>query len=422
MSPNDDRLEELGRKIGSNLGPGPDAERLFFQQSAILAAAGRRRRNAARFTLAVLATAGAVFGLLMLLTPPEERFGFRVKGEQPYGSRVLLQAAAENLPVDFEDGSRVEILAGSAAQILESSPRRVELRLASGAIAANIHRAEERSWSIRAGPYSVFVVGTEFSVSWRPERAEIEISVARGAVRVAGPGVAEETTVATGERWVRADKDRTPVAEVTPDPAKDTASRMAVTRPAPASLPPETGESSPNDAAAAKLADAPAGRDAILHEESPLTAWRLLHHVGEYRSALAAVGDSFEDLLVSLGADDLWRLAETCRLARDSSRAVRALEAFRGRFPQSPRSRLAAFLLATVALELAQEPAAALTWFERYLEEAPRGPLVEEALGRSIQAALDAGQPDKARDAARRYLDEFTNGPYADDARALLSR
>lgn len=422
MSQQGDRLEELGRKIRSDLGPAPDAERLFYQQSAILAAAGRRRRSAARFTLSVLATAGAVFGLLMLLAPPEERFGFRVKGEQPQGSRVILQATSESLPVDFDDGSRVELLAGSAAQILESSPRRVEVRLSSGAVTANIRRADARIWSIRAGPYGVLVVGTEFSVSWRPERSEIEVSVARGAVRVEGPGVAEETIVAAGERWVRADDGQTPAAEKTLAAGKGTALRVASVRPEPGPLPPEPGASPSRDVPSVEPDDSPAGRTSAPHEESSLTAWRLLHHVGEYRSALAAVGDSFEDLLVSLAADDLWRLTETCRLARDSSRAIRALEAFRKRFPQSPRSRLAAFLLAIVTLELERDPAAALTWFERYREEAPRGPLAEEALGRSIRAALDAGRLDKARDAARRYLDEFSNGPYADDARALLSQ
>lgn len=414
MSRNDDRLLELGRRIARELGTGPDAERQFFQQSAILVAAARRRFRVARFTIPVLATAGVVFGLLMLLAPPEDRFGFRVKGEQPQGATVFLQAGAESLPVDFDDGSRVEILAGSAARIVESSPRRVEVSLSSGTVAADIRRAGARSWSIRAGLYTVSVVGTEFSVSWAPERAKIEVAVSRGTVRVEGPELTAARILSAGERFSQS-APRMEVAQKTSSPIAKNAP-AGLPRPAP---PPSPIPGAPPPAGRG-ISEPYPSRSASQEEDSPLVAWRLLHHVGEYRSALAAVGDSFEDLLVSLGADDLWRLAETCRLARDSSRAHRALEAFRRRFPQSPRSQLAAFLLATVALDLERDPAAALTWFERYLEEAPRGPLAEEALGRSIQAALDAGRTDKARDAARRYLDEFPNGSYADRARALL--
>ena len=50
---------------------------------------------------------------------------------------------------------------------------------------------------------------------------------------------------------------------------------------------------------------------------------------------------------------------------------------------------------------------------DRYLAEAPQGPLAAEALGRRMVALRHLGEVEACRKAARDYLRRFPSGPYA---------
>ena len=64
----------------------------------------------------------------------------------------------------------------------------------------------------------------------------------------------------------------------------------------------------------------------------------------------------------------------------------------------------------------------AANWFETYLREQPSGPLMGDAFGRLMEARLRSGDGAGARASAEQYLRRFPEGPYASEARGILSR
>jgi hypothetical protein len=61
----------------------------------------------------------------------------------------------------------------------------------------------------------------------------------------------------------------------------------------------------------------------------------------------------------------------------------------------------------------------ALSWYERYLEEAPSGAYASEALGREMIVTQELMGAAAARMVAEDYLHRFPSGTYAGAARAL---
>ncbi len=152
-------------------------------------------------------------------------------------------------------------------------------------------------------------------------------------------------------------------------------------------------------------------------------SWRVMFDQGRFseghaeamqRGAYGAVAMSRWPL------PELWALASVARLSRDAKHARHALETLRDRFPGTGRARMAAFLLGRVAIDLESDPAFASRWFEIYLLEDPSGSLVEEALGRLIDAHAKSGQNIAAQRAATRYLDLYPEGTFAALARVQV--
>jgi hypothetical protein len=100
--------------------------------------------------------------------------------------------------------------------------------------------------------------------------------------------------------------------------------------------------------------------------------------------------------------------------------ARRALLAQRRRFAGSPRAADAAFFLGRLDENGGRGHAPALAWYERYLDEAPRGSYVAEALGRKMIAVEQLHGAAAARNVAEQYVRSFPRGSYAGAAQALL--
>ena len=98
----------------------------------------------------------------------------------------------------------------------------------------------------------------------------------------------------------------------------------------------------------------------------------------------------------------------------------RALLAQRRRFPGSPRAADAAFFLGRLDENGGRGHGPALAWYERYLDEAPRGSYVAEALGRKMIAVEELHGAGAARNVAEQYILRFPHGSYAGAAHALL--
>jgi len=151
--------------------------------------------------------------------------------------------------------------------------------------------------------------------------------------------------------------------------------------------------------------------------------WRELLASGRLSEALhAAERGNFQRVCQIATARELLALADAARLFGPSSRAVAALRVLRQRFPGSMESGTAAFTLGRIAFEREHAYDEAGRWFGTYLREQPTGPLMGDSFGRLMEARLRSGDSAGARTQAQQYLHRFPEGPYAAEARGILSR
>jgi TolA-binding protein len=140
---------------------------------------------------------------------------------------------------------------------------------------------------------------------------------------------------------------------------------------------------------------------------------------GDFEAVLASArADGIQKCLTERPLGDLFALADAARYAGDRKLAMQALLKVRARFPQAAEARTAAFLLARLSEQ--HEAGAAVEWFDRYLEEAPKGPYAGLAFGHKMLLVGQAGGRHDVAHLAREYLAHYPDGPYASAARDLL--
>jgi TolA-binding protein len=128
-----------------------------------------------------------------------------------------------------------------------------------------------------------------------------------------------------------------------------------------------------------------------------------------------------EATLGRVSSDDLFILADAARYRRRHDLARAALLAQRRRFPDSPRALDAIFLLGRVEESHRSGTTRAIAWYDEYLQRAPKGPLVGEALGRKMTLTDRLEGSNRARPVAEEYVRRFPKGSYAEYARGLIS-
>ena len=77
-----------------------------------------------------------------------------------------------------------------------------QIALENGSLEANVVHTGESAWSLSAGPFSVRVTGTKFSLSWDPDHERFSIRVTQGSVAVAGSVIGAERPLRAGETLV----------------------------------------------------------------------------------------------------------------------------------------------------------------------------------------------------------------------------
>jgi TolA-binding protein len=387
-----------------------DAERPELDRARVRARvleafeASRPRPTASRWAYAGFAAAAVAAATLLIA-----RFGwwstptFTVAGQHGEVGEWLATSATEQLPLDFSEGTHVDIAAGSRARVEEVNHRGARVVVEKGALSAHVTHRPEASWHFAAGPFDVLVVGTSLSVNWDPSSGMFELGVQRGSVVVSGPLIKSPQEVRAGERCrVDLTQQSMRLEEVTKaaPPAPDL--NLAPQPEAPA-LPDAADTSVPG-----------AG-----NRMSPSTnaAWLALVKEGKYRDAVAAAErGGLGRVYQTASADDLLELARSARLAGREDVEHDALVACRQRFKGQPSGAKAAYLLGRAAA-----PKEAAQWFETYLREQPSGMLAREAAGRLIESHQRAGNTAGAREAAIRYLASYPDGPQAATARAVLA-
>ena len=149
-------------------------------------------------------------------------------------------------------------------------------------------------------------------------------------------------------------------------------------------------------------------------------SWTAALSAGDFDTILEDAERDIGHTLATRGTEDLAALADAARYRRHDDVARRALLAQRRRFAGSPRAADAAFFLGRLDENGGRGHGPALAWYERYLDEAPRGSYVAEALGRKMIAVEEIHGAAAARNVAEQYLRRFPRGSYAGAARALL--
>ncbi|MDD5307900.1 MAG: tetratricopeptide repeat protein [Deltaproteobacteria bacterium] len=278
---------------------------------------------------------------------------------------------------------RFDLGAGSKAAILENRKGAVALRLEKGRVTvAARRRAIGETLVVRAGAWSVTVVGTRFEVAF--DGGDVSVAVDEGTVsmtRAGGP----ERLVGAGVRLVAGPDGK--VREV------------GIVVPAPV-LPEKTIRESADTAKPAP-------------DLETMRRWIL---DGEHHKAEAALEDRVRR---DPNNADAWMLLAACRQKTgDKTGAAEAYEKViaRGDAAQANRGR---FLAAKLYQEGLAAPDRAEKMLEEYVAHAPR-PLEAEAMVRLAQTELALGKEAQARKTAEDVATRFPGSAQALAARGLL--
>jgi hypothetical protein len=406
--------ESFGRALAAALGTGPSRNTLNAQRAELheLALRYERERKRERVRRIAPFAAGATVVAMAAAVVLWTRFTPHAV-EAKFAGRPVAVAAELNAQageqLSFSDGSEVVLSPATRAVVTRVESDRADLRLNEGHISASIRKKTGITWTIGAGPYSVRVVGTRFSVDWQRASETLKVSVSEGRVRVFGGDLGNEGIAldagASLERHHGA-----PVVEQPTTPARTEA-------------PPERSGLD-GEPAAEPSAQAPTAPSTLRPEPNSGNAqnWLGFASKGKYREALqAAEKQGFSELCASLPENDLVTLANSARFSGNSARAHQALNALRQRFAGRPGGELAALYLARTAEDLDKKPAEAVRWLRVFLSESPHGDLAAGARANLMGLLLRSGDTEGARGVARDYLRYHPTGPHAAEARALLN-
>lgn len=343
--------ESFGRAFAAALGTGPSRSTLNAQRAALegLVLRYEQERRAARVRKAApwAAVGGALCvaaGVALWARSTPHTVQARFEGRPVATSAEL--AAHDTQELSFSDGSAVVLAPATRAVLTHVASDRAELRLKEGHLAASIRKKTGITWTIGAGPYSVRVVGTQFSVDWQRSSETLKVSVSEGRVRVFGADLGSEgIALDAGASLER--HHGSPVVEKQATPPSPT--------PEPEVEPSPNDRGSPSvDATGSTSAATPLPNSARTEPSASASpAFLSLAAKGKYREALqAAEKQGFSDLVEKLPENELVTLANSARFSGNSARARQALKALRQRFPGRPPAELAALYLARTAEEL----------------------------------------------------------------------
>lgn len=385
------------------------------------------RTPAWRGWVVLAAAAAVVLGIVLWppAGPPPLAFDVGpIESEAPVGAPTrgavgdwIAAPPEAALPLRFSDGSVVRLDANARARVAEVTARGARLVVEQGAAHVRVVHRQETHWDVEAGPFDVRVVGTAFEVSWDPARDLFTLSLKQGEVAVGGCSLPRERAVVAGETFRAVCRDGRLASSAAPSevglpPASASEADGGPPPPAPPSF----------TASGASSSETPSQAPAAAIDAHVLSRWQRLLAKGRNGEAVdAAQAEGLPAVCRRADATSLMDLGDAARFAGRTEAAAIILRRLRERFPDDERASVAAFDLGRIAFDAAAY-GEALRWFGVYLSERPSGPLAREASGRVVEALDRSGDPARAREAARRYLRDFPNGPHAEFARSIGGR
>lgn len=333
-----------------------------------------RRPSRRRWLLAVAgAAAVAAVGVLAWKAPPSGE-PLTVDGR----SLAPLEVEAPHA-LTLDDGSRIELHAGTRLVPRSNDGRELVLDLERGEIELDVVPDTGRRWMIEARWATIEVVGTRFAVA-RDERG-VDVSVQRGEVVVRGEHVLGRVRhLLAGQR----------LRVLAPEP-------IAVREPEVLAADPPEDEPQPLDTTEAPVDEV--SRTDALEPRAPSRARSIPE---------PAPVDEVAALLAS---------ADAARAAGRPREAADHLAALVAEHRGDRRAPLAAFTLARLQLDVLGEPAAALETLEHAIVLGLPAPVVLDAHARRIEALARSGRSEDARAAAVRFEAEHPESPRLPEVR-----
>jgi TolA-binding protein len=328
-----------------------------------------------------------------------------VEGGRLGNGGVVEASASSGAKLEFSDGTEVALSPDAHTQVRAVDRHGARVSLTAGTAHADVAHLDGARWFFDAGPFSIHVTGTAFTVAWSPADERLDVDMERGTVEIDGPLSDRAIPLRSGQHLTVRMRERETVVRDREDP--------------PASPPPsavdETQPASPIvDAPAPALATSARPRNVQVDRH-----WASALARGEVGSILSdAERTGIGACLANASASDLAALADAARYGRHDDVARRALTSLRKRFPRSAVAHDSAFLLGRLE-EAGGDAAKASEWYSLYSTESPTGTYASEALGRNMNIVETLGGPDQARAMARDYLRRFPGGTYATRAQAL---
>jgi transmembrane sensor len=309
----------------------------------------RRQRRSAAVPLLLSAVVATCVGLWLWRSPGPTALRHEVaRNTLPSREKELVKPDATPL-LQLHDGSTARRLdANTSLQIKRDEPLATVFSLPTGRAFFDVVPHPGRVFRVEAGPATVEVVGTAFTVGHRGD--QVEVQVTRGHVRVL---------------WLGGQQDL---------------------------LAGEQGQFPPLPISVSPVAPPVAPSTAVVSPKTP-------HTLATTKSP-SVVPDRGGHLLAQ---------ADAAQLSGQRTQALAALRRFQSEYATDRRVGLAAFTEGRLLLALGQAAAAART-FRRLQEREPQGPLHEDALAREVQAWDQAQDVTAAHRCAEEYLRTYPHG------------
>ena len=377
----------------------------------IVAVPRRRWLGGLAFATAVLALGFAAYRLVPSRTGTP--LHYVVEGAALGPGETIQASPTVPAKLVFSDASQIGISPKAKLSVVSLDAHGSRISLADGDLDVQIQHRPGTSWRFDAGPFTVWVRGTEFHIAYESDRGRLALQMLTGVVEVRGPTHDRALSLHAGESLeLFAGSASKPVA------ARQEPSMVPEAKPpevAPSVSPPVFEPALPRILPSLK-------RHKVTSAESATgsIAWARLIAQGEFTAVVQdAERRGIDVLLAGASAAELSSLADAARYTKRNDLARQALLGLRARFSGTIRASDAAFFLGRLAELPPSSSVAAVDWYETYLRESTRGPYAGEALGREI-ALLARTDRVRARRAAEVYLQRFPGGTQAELAKSLL--
>jgi hypothetical protein len=375
--------------------------------------ASRGRRGAVWGLVAVAAAVLVVASWrVVALRRQPLALAYRVEGAEVLREGYVRARPGEHPRVSFSEGSVVALADDTRMRVVAVDERGGHLAVEEGEVRADIvHRAGAR-WTFEAGPYSVDVRGTSFSLDWRGADGRFDLRLLTGLVDIHTPWSPAPYVLHGGQRLTVRSVDHEVTIRDLDDPSAPAERLDSPTD--------SFAKGAPEASAAVPVPPKVASGNPSAPPKQHGASWSERMASGDLQSIVDdAVEHGVGATVAERTSEELAVLEAAARYQKRPDVARRALLAQRSRFGGTPRAKEAAFLLGRMAESA--DGAAALGWYARYLAEAPDGAFAAEAMGRDMIVTNRVFGVDRARPLAETYVKRWPTGAHSQLARSILN-